>query len=71
MNTNSAFNRSYTKNLFGYQKFDLRQVRVFGGGQAVVHFDAADKGCLYVAKMKAMNFQDDILTIPFDNFKNH
>ena len=71
MNTNSAFTGSYTKNPFWYQQFDLRQIRKLKRGQPIVNFDAADNFRLYVTTMKAMNFQDDILSIPIDNFKNH
>ena len=71
MNTNSAFTGSYTENPFWYQKFDLRQIRILRGGQPIVDFDAADNCRLYVTTMKAMNFQDDIPSIPIDNFKDH
>ena len=71
MNTNSAFTGSCTENPFCYQKIKLRQVRVFRGGQPNVDFDAADNCRLYVTTMKAMNFQDDIHSIPIDNFKDH
>ena len=71
MNTNSAFAGSYTENPFLYQQFELRQIRILREGQPIVDFDAADNCCLYVATMKAMNFQDDIPSIPIDNFKNH
>ena len=71
MNTNSAFTGSYTENPFWYQQFDLRQIRILRGGQPVVHFDAADKCRLYVTTMNAMNFQDDITSIPINNFKYH
>ena len=67
MNTNSAFNRSYTETPFWYQQYDLRHIRILRG-QPIVDFDAADKCRLYVTTMKAMNFQDDILSIPIDNF---
>ena len=71
MNTNSAFTGSYTENPFWYQQFDLRQIRILRGGQPIVDFDAADNCRLYVTTMKAMNFQDDIPSIPIDNFKDH
>ena len=71
MNTNSAFTGSYTKNPFWYQQFELRQIRILRGGQRIVDFDAADNCHLDVTTMKAMNFQDDIPSIPIDNFKNH
>ena len=71
MNTNSAFTGSYTKNLFWYQQFELRQIRISRGGQPTVHFDAADNFRLVFSTMKSMKFQDDIPSIPIDNFKHH
>ena len=71
MNTNSAFTGSYTESPLWYQQFELRQIRVLGGGQPIVDFDAADNCRVYVTTMKAMNFQDDIPSIPIDNFKDH
>ena len=71
MNTNSAFTGSFTENPFWYQQFDLRQIRILRGGQPIVYFDTADKCRLYATLMKAMNFQDDIPSIPIDDFKDH
>ena len=71
MNTNSAFTGSLTESPFWYQQFDLRQIRILRVGQPIVDFDAADICRLYVTTMKAMNFQDDIPSIPIDNFKDH
>ena len=70
MNTNSAFTGSFTENPFWYQQFDLRQIRILSGGQPIVDFDTADNCRLYVTTMKAMNFQDDIPSIPIDDFKD-
>ena len=71
MNINSAFTGYYTENPFWYQQFGLRQIRVLRGGQPIVDFDAADICRLYVTTVKAMNFQDDIPSIPIDKFKDH
>ena len=71
MNTNSAFAGSFTENPFWYQQFDLRQIRILRRRQPIVDFDAADNCRLYATTMKAMNFQDDISSIPIDNFKDH
>ena len=71
MNTNSAFTGSFTENPFWYQQFDLRQIRILRGGQPIVDFDTADNCRLYVTTMKAMNFQDDIPSIPIDDFKDN
>ena len=71
MNSNSAFTGSFEENPFWYQQFNLRDIRILRGGQAIVHHDTTDNCRLYVTTMKAMNFQDDIPTIPVDNFKDH
>ena len=71
MNTNSAFTGSFTENPFWYQQFDLRQTRILRGGQPIVDFVTADNCRSYVTTMKTMNFQDDIPSIPIDDFKDH
>ena len=71
MNTNSAFTGSFTENPFWYQQFDLRQLRILRRGQPIVDFDTDDNCRLYVTTMKAVNFQDDIPSIPIDDFKDH
>ena len=71
MNTNSAFTGSYTEKRIWYEQFELTQYRILSGGQPLKDFDAADFCRLYVTTMKAMNFQDDIPSIPIDNFKYH
>ena len=71
MNTTSGFTGSYTENPFWYQQLDLRQIRMLKIGQPIVDFDAADNCRLYVTALKAMNFQDDIPSIPIDNFRDH
>ena len=71
MNTNSAFTGYFTENPFWYQQFDLRKIRKLRGGQPFVDFDTADNCRLYVTTKKAKNFQDDIPSIPNDDFKDH
>ena len=71
MKTNSAFTGFYTENPLWYNQLDLRQVRTLRGGEPILDFDAADNCRLYVTTMKAMNFQDDIQSIPIDNFNDH
>ena len=41
------------------------------GVQPTVDFNAANNCRLYVTTMKAMNYQDDVPSIPFDNFRDH
>ena len=71
MNTNSGFTGSCYENSFWYHQIDLREIRTLRGGQPIFNFDAARNCGICVAKIKAMNFQDDILSIPIDNFKHH
>ena len=71
MNTNWAFKGCFTENPFCYQQFDLRQINILGRGQPINDFDTADNCRLYVTTMRAMNFQDDIPSIPTDDFKDH
>ena len=70
-NTNPAVTVSVTEKPFWYQQIDLRQIRILRGGQPIVNFDTADNFRLYVTTMKAMNFQDDIPSIPIDDSKDH
>ena len=70
-NTNSPFTGSYTENAFWYRQSDLRQIRIPRAVKPYVDIDAADNCRLYVTTMKAMNFQDDIPSIPIDNLKVH
>ena len=71
METNSAFTLSFTENTFWYPQFDLKQIRILRGVQTIVDFGTADNCRLYVTTMKAMNMQDDIPSIPIDDFKDH
>ena len=70
-NANSAFTGSSNENPFWYQQVELRQIRILRGGQPIVDFDVAFNSPLYVTTMKAMNFQNDIPSIPVDIFKDH
>ena len=71
MNAYSAFTGSYSENPFWYHQFDLRQIIIVKWAQPIVDFDTADNCALYVTTMKAMSFQDDIPSIPIDNFNDH
>ena len=71
MITNSAFTGSYIEKTFCNQQFDLSQINILGGGQPAVDFHAADNCLSYVTTRKEINSQDDISSIPIDNFKDH
>ena len=71
MNTNSAFTGFFAEIPFWYQQFVLRDIRILRVRQPLVYHDATDNCRLYVTTVKAMNFQDNILSIPKDIFKDH
>ena len=71
MKTNSAFTGSFDKNPFHYQKFDLREIRIIRGGQAIVSLDTREDCRAYVTTMKAMNFNEDIPALPLQVFQDH
>ena len=71
MNSMPAFAGSFAENPFWYQQFNKRDIRILRGGRPFIYHDTTDNCCLYVTTMKAMNFQEDIPSIPVDNFKNH
>ena len=71
MNINSAITGSFSENPFCHQQLDFRRIKILSGGQSIVDFDTADICRLYVTTMKTMNFQDDIPSIPIDDFKDH
>ena len=71
MNSNSVFTNSFAENSFWYQQFNLRDITILRGGRPIVHHNTTDNCRLYVTTMKAMNFQDDIPSIPVDNFRDH
>ena len=71
ISTISAITGSHTENPFWYQQFDLRQIRLLRGGQPIVDFHAAENCRPYATTEKAMNFQDDISSLPIDKFRNH
>ena len=65
-NTNSDLTGSFTEKPIRYQQFDLRHYTLLRGGHPIVDFHTADNCRLYVTTMKAMDFQDDIPSIPID-----
>ena len=71
MNANSAFTGSFTENPSSYQHFDVRKIRILRGGQPIVDYDTSHNCRPYVTTMTAMNFQDDIPSIPIHNFQDH
>ena len=56
---------------FSYWKPILTQIRILKGGQPNVIFATGDNCRPCVTTLKAMNFQDDIPSIPIDDFKDH
>ena len=67
----TALTGSYNENPSWYQPSDLRQIEKLRDGYSIVDFDDAEECRVYVTTTQAMNFQDDIPSIPIDNFKDH
>ena len=71
MNTNAAFSGSFAENPFHYQKFGLREIRVIRGNQPIVYMSTVQNSQAYVTTMKAMKYNDETPTLPFDDYDNH
>ena len=71
MNTNSAFTRHFQENLFHYQKFGLRELRIVRGGRAIVSVDTTNDCRAFVTTMKALKFNEEIPALPHNLFQNH
>ena len=71
MNSNSAVTGFFAENPFWYKQFYLRDIRILRGGQPIVHHDTTDNFRFFATGTKTMNFQDNIPSIPVDNFKYH
>ena len=59
MITNSAVSESFHENLFNYQQFHLRELRVTRGGRAILSLDTIYPCHPYVTTMKAVQFNQD------------
>ena len=68
MNTNSAVAGSFHENLFSYQQFHLRELRIIRGGRAIVLLDTTSPCRPYVTTMKAMQFNEDFPALPMEDF---
>ena len=64
MITNSGAAGSFHKNLFNYQKFNLRELEVIRGGRAYFSLDTTSPCRPYITTMKAMQFNEDFLALP-------
>ena len=71
MNTNSAVAGSFHENLFNYQQFHLRELRIIRGGRAIVSLDTTSPCRPYSITMKAMQFNEDFPALPMEDFQNH
>ena len=71
MNTNSAVAESFHENLFSYQQFHLRELRIIWGGRAFVSLDTTSPCRPYVTTMKAMQFNEDFPALSMEDFQNH
>ena len=71
MNTSSAVAGSFLENLFNYQQFHLRELRIIRGGRAIISLDTTSPCRPYVTTMKTMQFNEDFPALPMEDFQNH
>ena len=70
MNTKSAVAGSFHKNLFNYQQFHLREIRIIRGGRAIISIDTTSPCRPYVTTMKARQYNEDFPALPLEDFQN-
>ena len=71
MNTNSAVTGFFHKNLFSYQQFHLRELRIIWGERAIVSLDITSLFLPYVTTKKAMQFNENFPALHMEDFQNH
>ena len=71
MNTNLAVAGPFHENLFNYQQFHLRELRIIRGGRAIISLDTTSPCRPYVTTMKTMQFNEDFPALPMEGFQNH
>ena len=70
MSTISSVAGSFYENPFSYQQLHLRELRIIGGGRAIVSLDTTSPCRPYVTTMKALQFNEDFPALPMENFQN-
>ena len=70
INTNSAVVGSFHENLFNYQQFHLRELRIIRDGRAIISLDTTSPCRPYVAAMKAMQFNEAFPALPKEDVQN-
>ena len=70
-NTISAIAGSFREHLFNYPQLDLRELRLFWGGSAIVSLETTSPCCPYVTTMKAIQFKEDFPALPVKDFQSH
>ena len=71
MKTNLAVAGSFHENLFNYQQFHLRELRIIWGGRAIFSLYPTSPCRPYVTTMKEMQFNEDFRAFPMKDFQNH
>ena len=73
VNTNSAVAGCFHENLFSYQQFHIRELRIIRGGRAIVSLDTTSPCRPYVTTIKAMQFasHEDFPALLMEDFQNH
>ena len=71
MNTNADFTGSLATNPFNYQKFGLREIKIFRNGQPLIVCNTQQNVRPYYHTLTSLNFQQDGPGIPLRDYGHH
>ena len=71
MNTNAHFTGSINSNPFNYQKFNLREIKLFRNGQPLIACNTESNVRPYYQTLSSLNFEQDGPGIPLSDYSNH
>ena len=69
MKTNSAVAGCFHENLFNYQQFRLRVLRIIRGGRVIISLDTPSPCRPYATTMKAMQFHEEFRALHSEDFR--
>ena len=71
MNENSAFTEDKKENLFYFQKFGLREIRIARGNKTIIEMNCVNDFRPYIMTMEAFKFKEDGPNVKLEGYQNH
>lgn len=71
MNTNEAFSGTLKTNPYNYQKFGLRELRIFRGGKPFLMVNTTNDVRTYFNTLSSLDFDQDGPSISLQNYQSH